>query len=79
MRRVPRLGDAVQIVHLAGWEAGEVIEVSDEGRRLLVHGHETDATSEFLLNQSTARFVSGGSQGPRLRWPAEGHEREQER
>jgi hypothetical protein len=76
MRRVPRVGDAVQIVHLAVWEAGEVIDVSDEGRRLLVHGHEADAVLEFVLNQSTARFVSGGSQGPRLRWPAESHDRE---
>ena len=71
MRRVPRVGDAVQIVRLAGWEAGEVLEVSDDRRRLLVHGHDADSALEFVLNQSTARFVCGGSQGPRLRWPAE--------
>jgi hypothetical protein len=76
MRRVPRVGDAVQIVHLAAREAGEVIEVSDEGRRLLVHGHDTDAALEFVLNQSTALFVCGGSQGPRLRWPADNHDRD---
>jgi hypothetical protein len=76
MRRVPCVGDAVQIVHLAAWEAGEVLEVFDEGRRLLVHGNEANAALEFVLNQSTARFVCGGSHGPRLRWPADSPERE---
>jgi hypothetical protein len=72
------VGDAVHIVHLAAWEAGEVTEVSDGGRRLLVHGHEADAASEFVLNQSLARFVCGGAHGPRLRWPAEDYKREEQ-
>ncbi|HEY3865389.1 MAG TPA: hypothetical protein VGL54_04815 [Solirubrobacteraceae bacterium] len=69
LRRTPRVGDRVHIVHLAAWEEGTVLEVHDGGRRLEVRGEEQGVTHEFVLNRATARFVAGGSHGPRLRWP----------
>jgi len=69
LRRVPRVGDTVRIVHLAAWEEGTVEAVHDGGRRLEVRGEEEGITHEFVLSRATARFVSGGSHGPRLRWP----------
>ncbi len=69
LRRIPRVGDTVRIVHLADWEEGTVLAVHDGGRRVEVRGEEQGITREFVLSRATARFVSGGSHGPRLRWP----------
>ncbi|MGH2904742.1 MAG: hypothetical protein ACRDK7_14340 [Solirubrobacteraceae bacterium] len=69
LRRTPRVGDTVSIVHLAAWEDGTVLAVHDGGRRVEVRGEEQGTTYEFVLSRATARFVSGGSHGPRLRWP----------
>jgi hypothetical protein len=69
LRRTPRVGDRVRIVHLAAWEDGTVLAVHDGGRRVEVRGEEQGVTHEFVLSRTTARFVSGGSHGPRLRWP----------
>ena len=68
LRRTPRVGDRVRIVHLAAWEEGTVLAVHDEGRRVEVRGEEEGVTHEFVLSRTTARFVSGGTHGPRLRW-----------
>ena len=68
LRRTPRVGDRVRIVHLAAWEDGTVLAVHDGGRRVEVRGEEEGVTHEFVLSRATARFVSGGSHGPRLRW-----------
>jgi hypothetical protein len=70
LRRTPHVGDRVCIVHLAAWEDGTVLAVHDGGRRVEVRGEEEGVTHEFVLSRATARFVSGGSHGPRLRWPA---------
>jgi hypothetical protein len=69
LRRTPRVGDRVCIVHLAAWEDGTVLAVHDDGRRVEVRGEGEGVTHEFVLSRATARFVSGGSYGPRLRWP----------
>jgi hypothetical protein len=70
LRRTPRVGDRVRIVHLAAWEDGTVLAVHDGGRRVEVRGEEEGVTHVFVLSRATARFVSGGSHGPRLRWSA---------
>ena len=69
LRRTPRVGDRVCIVHLAAREDGTVVAVHEGGRRVEVHGEEEGVTREFVLSRTTARFVAGGSHGPRLRWP----------
>ena len=69
LRRTPRVGDMVRIVHLAAWEDGIVLAVHDGGRRVEVRGEEEGVTHEFVLSRATARFVAGGPHGPRLRWP----------
>jgi hypothetical protein len=74
LRRTPRVGDRVRIVHLAAWEEGTVLAVHDGGRRVEVCGEEEGVTHEFVLSHATARFVSGGSYGPRLRWPRAGRQ-----
>lgn len=68
-RRIPSVGDEVCIVHLAALEAATVLQVHDGGRRVIVQGHTAEEALEFVLSPTTARFVSGGSYGPRLRWP----------
>jgi hypothetical protein len=73
LRRTPRVGDRVRIVHLAAWEEGTVLAVHDGGRRVEVCGEE-GVTHEFVLSRATARFVSGGSYGLRLRWPGAGRQ-----
>jgi hypothetical protein len=74
LRRTPRVGDRVRIVHLATWEEGTVLAVHDGGRRVEVCGEEEAVTHEFVLSRATARFVSGGSFGLRLRWPGAGRQ-----
>jgi hypothetical protein len=47
-------------------EAGVVVAVHEEGRRLEVRG-EAGEVLEFVLSRGTARFMSvGGAHGPRL-------------
>jgi hypothetical protein len=72
LRRTPRVGDRVSIVHLAVWEDGTVLAVHDGGRRVEVRGEADGITHEFVLSRATARFVSGGSHGLRLRWRGAG-------
>jgi hypothetical protein len=67
-RPVPRAGDTVYIVHLAARERATILAVHDDGRRLEVRAEGDGATLEFVLSRSTARFVSGGTGGPRLGW-----------
>jgi hypothetical protein len=66
-RQVPRVGAQARILYFGGVvEAGVVVAVHDEGRRLEVRG-EGGAVLEFLLSRGTARFVAaGGAGGPRL-------------
>jgi len=61
------VGARARIAHFGGEvEAGMVIAVADDGRRLRVRG-ETGETLEFVLSPATARFVAAGvSHGPRL-------------
>ena len=46
LRRTPRVGDRVCIVHLAAWEDGTVLTVHDGGRRVEVRGEEEGVTHE---------------------------------
>ena len=64
---MPRPGAAARIAHFGGsFEAGTVVAVLEEGRRLQVRGEGGDVL-EFVLSPATARFVSASSaQGPRL-------------
>ncbi|HYM45360.1 MAG TPA: hypothetical protein VES65_04280 [Solirubrobacteraceae bacterium] len=66
-RPVPRVGARARIAHFGGdFEAGTVIAVAEQGRRLCVRG-ESGETLEFVLNPATARFVAAGVlHGPRL-------------
>jgi hypothetical protein len=64
---MPRPGARARIAHFGGgFEAGTVVAVLEEGRRLQVRG-ENGQLLEFVLSPATARFVSASSaQGPRL-------------
>jgi len=66
-RPVPRVGARARIAHFGGgFEAGVVLTVREEGRRLQVRG-EGGEVLEFVLSPATARFVSAESaHGPRL-------------
>jgi hypothetical protein len=66
-RPFPRVGDRARIAHFGGaFEAGTVIAVLDQGRRLQVRG-EGGEVLEFVLSPATARFfLAGSTQGPRL-------------
>jgi hypothetical protein len=66
-RPVPHVGAPARIVHFGGgFEAGVVLAVHDEGRRLQVRGEDGEVL-EFVLSPATARFVSAASvHGPRL-------------
>jgi len=66
-RPVPRVGAPARIVHFGGGvEAGVVLAVHEEGRRLQVRGEDGELL-EFVLSPATARFVSASSaHGPRL-------------
>ena len=67
LRPVPRVGARARIVHFGGgFEAGVVLAVHEEGRRLQVRGEDGELL-EFVLSPATARFVSASSaHGPRL-------------
>ncbi len=66
-RPVPRAGDRARIAHFGGtFEAGTVIAVLEQGRRLQVRS-EGGELLEFVLSRATARFfLAGSAQGPRL-------------
>jgi hypothetical protein len=66
-RQMPRPGTPVRITHFGGgYEAGAVLAVHEEGRRLEVRA-EGGEVLEFVLSPATARFVSAVStHGPRL-------------
>jgi hypothetical protein len=61
------VGARARIAHFGGgFEAGVVVAVGDEGRRLRVRGADGDEW-EFVLSPATARFIAAGSaHGPRL-------------
>jgi hypothetical protein len=64
---MPRVGARARIAHFGGgFEAGVVLAVLDDGRRLEVRGEDGEVT-EFVLSPATARFVAASSaHGPRL-------------
>jgi hypothetical protein len=64
---MPRAGAPVRIAHFGGeFEAGTVLAVHEEGRRLQVRGQDGEML-EFVLSPATARFVqAGSSHGARL-------------
>jgi hypothetical protein len=66
-RPLPRVGARARIVHFGGGsEAGVVLAVHDDGRRLQVRCEDGELL-EFVLSPATARFVSAASaHGPRL-------------
>jgi hypothetical protein len=66
-RPVPRVGARARIAHFGGgFEAGTVVAVREQGRRVRVRG-EGGEVQEFELSPATARFVATGSpHGPRL-------------
>jgi hypothetical protein len=61
------VGARARIKHFGGGaEAGTVVAVEDESRRLRVRGEDGEE-HEFVLSQKTARFVSAEyAHGPRL-------------
>jgi hypothetical protein len=71
-RPVPRVGARTSIKHFGGgFEAGTVVAVEDDGRRLRVRGEDGEH-HEFVLSPSSARFVSASdAHGPRLELLAE--------
>jgi hypothetical protein len=66
-RPLPQVGARAQIRHFGGGsEAGTVVAVEDDGRRLRVRGSDGEL-HEFVLSPANARFVSAGdAHGPRL-------------
>jgi len=66
-RPLPRVGAPARIKHFGGGsEAGTVVAVAEEGRRLRVRG-EDGLEQEFELSPKTARFTAVGEpHGPRL-------------
>ncbi|MGC2374449.1 MAG: hypothetical protein WA484_11310 [Solirubrobacteraceae bacterium] len=66
-RPLPRVGARARIKHFGGgFEAGTVVVVEDEGRRLTVRGADGEL-HEFVLSPKNARFVSAAdAHGPRL-------------
>jgi hypothetical protein len=66
-RLPPRVGAAARIKHFGGGsEAGTIVAVEEDGRRLRVRGEDNEL-HEFALNPANARFVSAQSpHGPRL-------------
>ncbi|MFI4985107.1 MAG: hypothetical protein ACHP93_00505 [Solirubrobacterales bacterium] len=66
-RPVPRVGARARIAHFGGgFEAGVVLAVCEDGRRLQVRS-EGGEVLEFILSPATARFVSAETaHGPRL-------------
>lgn len=61
------MGARARIAHFGGtFEAGTVLAVHDQGKRLEVRSEAGDRL-EFILNPATARFLAAGTgHGPRL-------------
>jgi hypothetical protein len=61
------VGAAARIKHFGGGvEAGTVVAVEEDGRRVRVRGADGEE-HEFVLSQKTARFVAASDpHGPRL-------------
>jgi hypothetical protein len=61
------VGARARIAHFGGgFEAGVVVAVREEGRRVRVRGADGEVW-EFVLSPATARFIAAGSShGPRL-------------
>jgi hypothetical protein len=61
------VGAAARIKHFGGGsEAGAVVAVEEDGRRVRVRGEDGEE-HEFMLSPKTARFVAAGDpHGPRL-------------
>jgi hypothetical protein len=70
---LPTPGAPTRIAHFGGgFEAGTVLAVLEDGRRLRVRS-EAGETLEFVLNPATARFIAAGAPGgPRLELLAAG-------
>jgi hypothetical protein len=66
-RPLPRVGTRARVAHFGGgFEAGTVIAVHEQGRRLEVHS-DAGERLEFVLSPATGRFVCAGQpHGPRL-------------
>lgn len=64
-RRLPRIGDAVTVLYLAGPANGVIAAVTDDLHELDVVTDD-GATVHFRLNESSARFVSTGAAEARL-------------
>ena len=57
---MPRVGARARIAHFGGgFEAGVVVAVGEEGRRVHVRD-ESGEVQEFVLSPATARFVAAG-------------------
>lgn len=66
-RPIPSVGARARIVHFGGgFEAGVIVTVAEEGRRIGVRGPDGEV-QEFVLSASTAQFVAAASaHGSRL-------------
>jgi hypothetical protein len=66
-RPLPRVGALARIKHFGGGsEDGTILAVHEDGRRLSVRGEDGELY-EFVLNPSSARFLTAGdAHGPRL-------------
>ena len=70
-RRLPRVGDRVEIAYLSVTAAGEVAHVDDDGRRIVVVAEDGEELV-FSLNRATGRFHAGGDPaGARLLFRAD--------
>ena len=58
-RRLPRVGDRVEIAYLSVTAAGEVTRLDDEGRRIVVVADDGEEIV-FSLNRATGRFHAAG-------------------
>lgn len=59
MRRLPRVGEHVTVAHLASRMPGEVKELDEHRRRILVLTDEGE-TITFILSRRTGRFHADG-------------------
>jgi hypothetical protein len=64
---MPSPGAPARILHFGGSvEPAVIVAVHEQGRRLVVRGDEGEEL-EFVLNRSSARYLSAaGVHGPRL-------------
>jgi len=65
-RPMPRVGERARIAHFGGgFERVVITQVAEDGRHVQVRA-ESGELVDFALSPATARFVSGGTGGPRL-------------